>query len=127
MIIKLLSTLRHYALFLVVFYIISITILSLINLDNLPEIGSGHDDKLYHATAYFVFVILSFNYLKKIEVKKAVLIAMVFSVFYGIIIEVLQHALNTNRTFDVLDIAANTIGVILGYFIIQYLNKLKLN
>lgn len=127
MIIKLLSTLRHYALFLVVFYIISITILSLINLDNLPEIGSGHDDKLYHATAYFVFVILSFNYLKKIGVKKAVLIAMIFSVFYGIIIEVLQHALNTNRTFDVLDIAANTIGVILGYFIIQYLNKLKLN
>ncbi len=127
MIIKLLSTLRHYALFLVVFYIISITILSLINLDNLPEIGSGHDDKLYHATAYFVFVILSFNYLKKIGVKKAVPIAMIFSVFYGIIIEVLQHALNTNRTFDVLDIAANTIGVILGYFIIQYLNKLKLN
>lgn len=127
MIIKLLSTLRRYALFLVVFYIVAITILSLINIDRLPKIGSGHDDKLYHAAAYFVFAILTFNYLKKIEVKNAVLVAMVFSVFYGIIIEVLQHALNTNRTFDVLDIAANTIGVILGYFIIQYLNKLKLN
>ncbi len=127
MIIKLLSTLRHYALFLVVFYIISITVLSLININRLPDIGTNHDDKLYHASAYFVFVILSFNYLKKIEVKKAVLIAMVFSVFYGIIIEVLQHVLNTNRTFDILDIVANTIGVILGYFIIQYFNKLKLN
>ncbi|MGF1556110.1 VanZ family protein [Paucihalobacter sp.] len=127
MIIKLLSTLRHYALFLVVFYIISITVLSLININRLPDIGTNHDDKLYHASAYFVFVILSFNYLKKIEVKKAVLIAMVFSVFYGIIIEVLQHVLNTNRTFDILDIVANTIGVILGYFIIQYVNKLKLN
>lgn len=127
MIIKLLSTLRRHALFFLVFYIILITVLSLINIGKLPEIGSDYDDKLYHAAAYFVFVILCFNYLKKSEIKYAVLLSVLFPVFYGIIIEVFQQAMNTNRTFDWLDIVANIIGVILGYFIIQYLSKLKLN
>lgn len=127
MIIRLLSTLRRYALFLLVFYILLVTVLSLININKLPDLGSDFDDKLYHMGAYSVFVFLSFNYLKKIDMKNAVLIAMIFSIIYGIIIELLQEVLNVNRTFDLLDILANTVGVIFGYFVIRYINKLKLN
>lgn len=127
MIIKLLSTLRRYALLLIVLYIILITYLSLINLSALPEIGLDVNDKLIHTGAYLVFIFLTFNFLQKIEQKRAVVKAIFFTAIYGIIIEILQQMLSANRTFDLYDIIANFIGIIMGYFVIHVLNKMKLN
>lgn len=127
MLTKLLLTLKRYALILLVGYIILITILSLISLTNMPAIGLGFEDKIYHAFAYSVFVVLCFNYLTQISEKSATLKAIIFSIGYGIIIEVLQKVLNTNRTFDLWDIVANIVGVLFGYIIILLINKLKLN
>ncbi|TPV35848.1 VanZ family protein [Paucihalobacter ruber] len=127
MITKLLSTLSRFALPLLICYVVLITVLSLVSLHNLPEINTGHDDKIFHALAYTVFVIVLFNFLQKANVKSAVWIAMIVSFAYGTVLEVLQKVLNTDRTFDIFDIFANGIGVIIGYFLVRGLYKLKLN
>jgi len=127
MITKLLLTLNRWALPLLICYVVLITVLCLISLNNLPKINTGHDDKIFHALAYTAFVFLVFNYLQKIQVKNAVWISMLATFIYGTIIEILQMVLTTNRTFDVFDIAANGAGVLIGFFIIKRLYKLKLN
>lgn len=127
MITKLLSTLSRFALPILICYVVLITVLSLISLQNLPKINTGHDDKIFHALAYTAFVLLVFNYLQKSKVKNAVWISMISTFIYGTIIEVLQKVLTTYRTFDVFDIAANGAGILLGFFIIKSLYKLKLN
>lgn len=127
MIIKILSTLRYFALPLLIVYVVVITALSLVRLNNLPQINTGHDDKIFHALAYLVFVFIVFNYLRKRAVNHALGIAMLSCFIYGIIIEVLQKVLTDHRTFDTFDILANSVGIILGYFIIRRLYKLTLN
>lgn len=127
MITKLLSTLKQFALPLWICYSVVITLLSLISLHNLPEINMDHNDKMYHAFAYAVFAVLTYNYFKKIVSGNVILITFLVCFFYGIILEVLQKVLNTNRTFDTLDIVANGVGVIVGLFAIRRLYKLKLN
>ena len=127
MITKLLSTLSRFALPILILYVVLITVLSLITLNNLPKINTGHDDKIFHALVYSVFVVLVFNYLQIKKVVGAIWIAMIVSFIYGTIIEILQEVLTTTRTFDFYDILANAIGVIIGFYIIQILNKLKLN
>jgi len=47
---------------------------------------------------------------------KAYLISFIFSVFFGITIEILQGVLTTTRTPDVTDVLANTIGATAGVF-----------
>jgi glycopeptide antibiotics resistance protein len=127
MITKLLSTLSRFALPLLICYVILITVLSLISLHNLPKINTGHDDKIFHALAYTVFVLVVFNYLQKSQIKSAVWIAVTATFVYGTVLEVLQKVLNTDRTFDTFDIFANGVGVIIGYFLVRGLHKLKLN
>jgi glycopeptide antibiotics resistance protein len=127
MITKLLSTLRRFALPLLIFYVLLITGLSLISLPSLPEINTGYDDKIYHGLAYAVYVVILFNYLEKLNIQNAIWFACISCFIYGIVIEMLQEVLNTNRTFDVLDMVANGVGIIIGFYIIKGLYKLKLN
>lgn len=127
MITKLLSTLSRFALPLLIFDVILITVLSFISIRNLPKINTGYDDKIFHALSYSVFVLLVFNYLQKLQVKNAVWISMLATFIYGTIIEILQKVLTTHRTFDVFDMVANGAGILLGFYIIKRLYKLKLN
>jgi VanZ family protein len=127
MITKLLSTLSRFALPLLICYVILITVLSLISLHNLPEINIDHSDKIYHALAYAVLAALTFNYLENVFSKNVISITFVVCFFYGTILEVLQKVLNTNRTFDTLDILANGLGILIGLLVIKGLYKLKLN
>ena len=127
MITKLLSTLKQFAFPLLICYVVVITLLSLMSLHNLPKINIDHNDKIYHALAYAVFAVLAYNYIQKIVSKNVISISFLVCFFYGIILEVLQKILNTNRTFDTLDILANGLGILIGLFAIERLYKLKLN
>lgn len=127
MITRLLSTLSRFALPLLIFYVALITTLSLISLNNLPKINTGHDDKIFHALAYAVFFALVLNYLQIKNVTGAIWIAMIVPIVYGIVIEFLQESLSTARTFDVYDMLANAAGVIIGFIVVKLLYKLKLN
>ena len=114
MIIKLLSTLKKWALPLVVVYTIALSVGSLIKLNDIPSIGSSFDDKIYHFIAYFLFTILGYNYCKVNKLNNPVLISAVVIIIYGIIIEVIQGTYTANRQADMYDIYANLVGIILA-------------
>lgn len=72
-----------------------------------------HIDKVVHFCMFFFMTIIlyfSFN-LNKI-------LYFIIPTAIGIFIEILQHTTNTGRTFDILDIAANTAGALVAFFLL---------
>ena len=80
----------------------------------------SHLDKIVHLAMYFVLMIsLGPSMIPQFDSKKLSRIYLPLSVFlYSVLLEVLQNFLALGRSFEVLDIIANFIGVILGYLII---------
>lgn len=99
-------------------YTIFITTGSLINTSSLPNLKGAISDKLIHSVSYFflmLFWALYFLFKHQSEKVKTLLLVTACLVFvYGIIIEVLQEVLSESRTADVLDVAANTAGIIVA-------------
>jgi VanZ family protein len=99
-----------------------ITYFCLTNSSNIPAINFPSIDKIVHFCFHFGFTVSWILFFKK-ELKgkeaddyKAYLISFIFSVFFGITIEILQGVLTTTRTPDVTDVLANTIGATIGVF-----------
>jgi VanZ family protein len=46
--------------------------------------------------------------------------------FYGIIIEVIQDNWSVSRTGDLMDVLANTIGILLGLIVFQFKRRIYL-
>lgn len=89
---------------------------------NIPSVNFPSIDKIVHFCFHFGFTISWILFFKK-ELKgkgaddyKAYLISFIFSVFFGITIEILQGVFTTTRAADVTDILANTIGGTTGVF-----------
>lgn len=83
---------------------------------NIPTVNFPSIDKIVHFCFHFGFTLSWILFFKK-ELKgkapddfKAYLISFMFSVFFGITIEILQSVLTVTRASDVADILANTIG-----------------
>ena len=51
--------------------------------------------------------------------KKAISIALISSISYGVIVELLQETVFINRNGDIRDVFANTIGAYIGYLIFK--------
>ncbi|NNE32618.1 MAG: VanZ family protein [Winogradskyella sp.] len=107
-------------------YTIALIVVSFINLNNVPKLGSGYDDKVYHICAYLILGFLWMVYVKPLAKKRLALKVILVTSLFGILIESLQHQLNPNRTFDILDIVANCIGAVIGTLIASRLYILKL-
>lgn len=120
--------LKRFALILWFLYIFALTILSLGNVSQMPNLGSSFDDKVYHTLAYFLFTLLTFNILRTKIKTHIVLYSATISVIYGIIIEVLQSVLTEYRVSDFYDVIANCIGVGLAILVINIKKtKIKMN
>ena len=121
--------LKKWSLILVIGYATALTIGSLINTGGMPELGSSYDDKIYHFIAYSMFTILAYNYFSYKQKKHKIVYAAVFVIVYGIVIEVLQHVLTSNRTLDAYDVLANSLGVLLAVIalVIRKRMNLKMN
>lgn len=108
-----------------IFCTLLIVYLSLADISNLPKIEVRNEDKLYHLAAYFV---LNTVWLMAImpyssgKVRTNILISLGI-VAFGIVVEILQDELTHYRTFDIYDILANSIGVILSYLCFEFLKK----
>lgn len=84
-------------------------------------------DKVLHALLYFALVILWLFYFyvtKTLSTKKYFLVFL-SCFFYGVLIEVLQHVLTQDRTADVFDVLANTLGLLLGLLTFKQLIKFR--
>jgi VanZ family protein len=106
-----------------VVYTVFLTVMSLINLDAVPEIGSDFDDKIYHFLAYLVLGFLWVWVALNSTVTKAWSRALLYCLFYGVALELIQHQINSNRTFDIIDMLSNCVGVLFGTIIAHYIFK----
>lgn len=104
----------------------------LVQLDTIPLGNVSNLDKLVHLFFHFVLTILWFLYLVKkinpINVRKAGLLAVLFSVFFGIAIEIVQEVFTLTRHGDVLDVFANVSGAICGVAVVilfQFRTRVK--
>lgn len=107
-------------------YTILLIVVSLINLNGVPSLGSSFDDKIYHFIAYFVLAMLWITYFKTFNKGVRLFIVFMAVVLFGVVLELIQHQLNPNRTYDTLDLIANCLGVIVGTLIAKRINILKL-
>jgi VanZ family protein len=102
---------------------LGITYLSLVSINFSTE-KITQTDKFYHTFAYFVLGLtwlLSFP--MSLE-KKYIKYAIVFTcIIYGIVIEVLQGTLTAYRTASLLDVIANTIGVLVAMVLFKSIYK----
>lgn len=108
-------------------YPIALAILSLIRLNNLPSTGISFADKIFHFLAYALLTVfwfgaflLTFNFKKR----RAIFLAVISAIIFGIIIEVLQETMTDSRALDVYDILANSLGALLASVILFFINSL---
>ena len=82
------------------------------------EVVSGIWDKANHFTAFFVlYVLLSFAYNNLTSVQKFLLL-----IAYGLQIEIVQSFID-GRYFSLLDVVADSIGILLGALFVALLKK----
>ncbi len=112
-------------------YTAFITFMSLGN-NRVPHIEVSHIDKVYHATAYIVMFLLWYLFFNKNDVvaqapalksrlvpllqwnRMAVVHAALTSLIIGALLELGQGFISQNRTMDVLDMVANSFGIIVA-------------
>ena len=104
-------------------YTIAIAVLSLISNDNVPHFGTKYEDKIFHCIAYAIITLLWYYACLKYKSKHPVTIAFVFSITYGIILEVLQGQFTVGRDSSLMDIVANSIGVTIVALILTFKKK----
>jgi len=93
----------------------------------LPKIGVQGADKYVHVTFHFVFTLLWFLYLRQQNTNNRKVLSRIFlaSLFYGIVIEIMQGLFTTTRTADITDVMANTGGALfaLATILVVYREK----
>ncbi|MDO1502428.1 VanZ family protein [Winogradskyella maritima] len=89
------------------------------------DINIPHFDKFAHVIMYLGFTFTWSMALAKLKLNAFFVIALVWAVAFSTILEIFQEQLNPNRHFDVYDIIANIIGVILGIIVAKYYMKIE--
>jgi glycopeptide antibiotics resistance protein len=117
---------KHWALIVLLFYLFLLTGISLINLGELPSLGSSFDDKIFHFLSHAVLVGLCFNYFKRTRVSKPIMVSAFVPICYGIAIEWLQDITSNLRTSDGYDVLANVLGTIFAIIFINIIKNVKL-
>ncbi|PKH66411.1 hypothetical protein CXF59_10660 [Flavobacterium sp. ALD4] len=106
--------------------------LSLVQADKIPAVNIQNLDKVVHAFFHFVFTSLWILFFKT-QIKdpdsyKPYVISFLFSVLFGITVEMLQGQYTTTRKEDALDVLANLVGATLAVFsFILYFKNKRLN
>lgn len=102
-----------------IFWNLFVIIISLIPSKQIPETKIGlipHFDKVIHFIMYAVltFFILWENKRAKKESTKTILLIfiMLYGIFLGFFLEILQNSFLIGRNFDIFDVIANTLGVL---------------
>ena len=100
-------------------YTISLGILSLVNLTDVPKLNTGYDDKIAHFVLYAGLCLFWFMSLHTLKSKSSLVLASLLSIGFGLIIEILQGIVSIHRTTEVYDLVANCLGVLTMAFIIN--------
>jgi len=117
--------LKKFAFIIAILYSLALATVSLVKINNLPNVGVSNADKIFHFLTYSVLAFLwtnTFFFKFKYKKVKAIVYASVLSIIFGIIIEVLQGSITVSRHTDIYDAIANTLGVLI-MVIILLINK----
>jgi len=113
---------RNY-LYLAVIWAVLIAVLSLLSLNSISkEINISSNDKFFHFVFYAILTVLLLLYKRKTKYN---LLIILFVIIYGIIIEILQALLTTNREADIYDAIANSLGAITGLVFLRIVKNKK--
>ena len=113
---------RNY-LYLAVIWAVLIAVLSLVSLNSISkEINISSNDKFFHFVFYAILTVLLLLYKRKTKYN---LLIILFVIIYGIIIEILQALLTTNREADIYDAIANSLGAIIGLVFLRIVKNKK--
>ena len=83
-------------------------------------------DKFIHASIFLVLVILIYRATRKTSNRKnAMVYALCLSIPYGGILEIMQQELFEDRTADLFDFIANTIGCLVAWTYISLKNSIR--
>ena len=109
---------RHNQFSLILFVVIFV--LCLLPGSEVPKSGQEHLDKFVHAILFGLFSFCTMVGLTKqfqfsMSSSNVVLITVVFSILYGVSIELFQGYLLSDRSFEWLDVFADVSGVMIGY------------
>ena len=119
--------LKTLAFLLAIGYTVTLLTVSLMTIKGIPDLGISFADKVFHFFAYSVLSFLWFIaclYTFKFTKKQSVFYALVFSIIFGIFIEVLQGTLTVSRAYDVYDMLANSLGALLVSTVLWFKNGL---
>ena len=100
-------------------YTISLGILSLVNLTDVPKLNTGYDDKIAHFVLYAGLCLFWFMSFYALKSKSSLVLASLLSIGFGLVIEILQGIVSIHRTTEVFDLVANCLGVLTMAFIIN--------
>jgi len=104
-----------------------IFILCMIPGSDLPKISWLENfgfDKFIHAGLFFVLALLLVHgFLKQEKIRSAKIITLIICFVYGGLLELLQGALFVERTADVYDFIANSLGSVLGLLLFNAVNE----
>ena len=118
--------LKTYFFVITILYSIALTVLCLIELNGVIEVNISFGDKIFHSLSYIVLTVLwyyTLYYNLKFNKGESLIYAVVISIIFGIVIEVLQETVTTYRSSDIIDILANSFGAILAAVVIAIKNK----
>lgn len=116
-------------------FLVFITVITYMSLAPLPELGGelwfDHLDKLIHFFIYVIFCSLGFLAImefskNRMSHPRGLLLILIIAFFYGLLIEVLQHFMPLNRMFEIWDLLANSLGAIMGCWLIKRYSSLIL-
>ncbi len=116
-------------------WILIITILSLSSFEDIDTEGINipHLDKLIHFFFYFVAATLGILLIRErtkgqFNLTRAIIISGLSVIIYGIIIEVIQDTFTENRSGELYDVLANSLGAFFGagFIIILFSGKTQL-
>lgn len=113
------SLLERSALFIAISITIAIAYLSLSKPIQL-DLPITFFDKVLHVTAYFTLTVSWLFALKKYP-KNTLIILLLF--LYGVLMEFLQGWLTTYREKDIVDVIANSVGILIALLIFNKLLK----
>ena len=94
-------------------YVSLITFGSLSSSNNISMLDFKHIDKIIHLISYAILCLIIFLIFETFKTKAGIWFAFLFPTAYGTFIEILQLMITTSREFSLLDILANTVGVII--------------
>jgi len=108
-------------------YSILVTILFLMPGSDIPGVEIPFIDKWVHIGLFLALSLLWTLLLdrKDLAYTKAMVLLFLLLLFYGMVIELIQHTLLPTRTADPWDVLANTIGILLGIWMGRRLGQTK--